>query len=154
MSRVSRDLEGNRPTIDQHTIAVVAAIPSTHLREPTGSIAGSIERQVKRQNQQIDAAIQELRPLRPDPLIATETSSMIFGMTNPAISSLPSLDITLPTEWQGNLLFSDVKLLHKIPFKSQNEIISYVDRYSSDRNLLGAGDVVAYAKELIDGYYS
>ena len=46
LSRASRDSNGNRPTI-----VVVAATPSTHSREPTGSIAGSIERQVERQNQ-------------------------------------------------------------------------------------------------------
>ena len=56
----------------------------------------------------------------------------------------------LPTE----LLPSDVKLLHKIPIKSQNEIILYVDQYSSNQNLLGTGDVIVYAKELIDGFYS
>ena len=45
--RFSRDPEGNRPTIDRHTIVVVAATLSTHLQEPTNSIAGSIERQVE-----------------------------------------------------------------------------------------------------------
>ena len=86
---------------------------------------------------------------------------MISGMKNLAmspssssvLSSFPSLDITVPTEWQGNLLLSDVKLLHKIPIKRQNEIISYVDQYSSNQNLSEAGDIVAYAKELIDKYY-
>ena len=100
--RASRDPDGNLATI-----AVVAATPSTHSREPTGSIVETIERQVERQNQQIDAAIQELGPNRPDPLIATESFSIISGITNPAmspsftsiISSLPSLDLTVPTEW-------------------------------------------------------
>ena len=72
----------------------------------TASIAGLIERQVERQNQQIDAVIQELCPLRSDPLIVTESSSIISSVTNPAmpptsssvLSSLPSLDITVPTE--------------------------------------------------------
>ena len=87
---------------------------------------------------------------------------MISGMTNPAMqppspslqSSLLSLDLTLLTEWQGNLLPSDVKLLYKIPAKNQDEIISYVDQYCSNQNLSGAGDIIAYAKELIDEYYS
>ena len=73
LSRASRDPDGNRATI-----AVGSATPSTHSKEPTGSIAGTIERQVDRQHQQIDAAFQELCPLRPDPLIATESSSMIL----------------------------------------------------------------------------
>ena len=63
---------------------------------------------------------------------------------------LPSLDITLYTEWQGNLLPSDMKLLHKISIKNQDEIISCVDPYSSNQNVLGAEEVVANAKELID----
>ena len=87
---------------------------------------------------------------------------MISGMVNPAmlpsspslLSSLPSLDLTLPTEWQGNLLPSNIKLLHKIPIKRQNKIISYVDLYASNQNLSGAGNVVTYTKELIDEYYS
>ena len=91
-SRVSRDPKGNRPTINQPIIAVAAATPSTHSREPAGSIAGSIERQVERQNQQLDAVIQGICPSRPDPLIATETSSMILSMTNPTMQpTSPSL---------------------------------------------------------------
>ena len=79
------------------------------------------------------------------------------GMSLPSLSlpsSLPSLDLTLPTEWQGNLLPSDVKLFHKISIKNQHKIISYVDQYSSNRNVSGAGGIVAYAKELIGEYYS
>ena len=64
------------------------------------------------------------------------------------------MDLILPTEWQGNLLPLDVKLLHKINIKSQYEIISYVNRYFSNQNLSAAGDIVAYAKALIDEYYS
>ena len=82
-------------------------------------------------------------------MIATN-HSVISEMTTAGIPPpsplLPSLDITLPTEWQGNLLPSDVKLLHKIPIKYQDEIISYVDRYSNNQNVPGAEEVVAYAK--------
>ena len=160
MSRVSQDPDGNPPVIiaagasaavNRSSNLGLSTTLSTHSREPAGSIAGSIERQVKRQNQQIEAVIQEIRPSRPDPLIATELSSIISGMTTPDMpppspslhSSLPCLDLTLPTEWQGNLLLLDVELLHKIPIKYQDEIISYVDRFSSDQNLSGAGEVVA-----------
>ena len=131
MSRVSQDPEGIRPIIAAAATAATAVnrpsnirlstTPFTNSRGPAGSIIGSIERQVKRQNQQIDAVIQEIRPSRPDPLIATEIYSIVSGMTNPTmpppspslLSFLPSLDFTLLTEWQGNLLPSDVKLLHK-----------------------------------------
>ena len=47
-----------------------------------------------------------------------------------------------------------MKLLHTIPIKNQDEITSYVDQYSSNRNVSGAGDITAYTKELIDEYYS
>ena len=46
-----------------------------------------------------------------------------------------------------------MKLFCKIPIKYQDEIISYVDQYSSNQNVSGAGEVVAYATELIDEYY-
>ena len=151
-SSVSQEPEGIPPTIvTADAIAVnissnigLSTTPSTNSREPAGSITGLTERQVKRQNQRIDAVIQEICPSRPDPLITKELSSVIFGMTTPGMpppslslpSSLPSLDLTLPTEWQGNLLPSDVKLLHKMPIKNQDEIISYVDQYSSNQNFL------------------
>ena len=169
MSRVSRDPEGNSPTIIAAAAAVnrssnlgLSTTPSIHYRELARSVAGSIERQVERQNQQIDAVIQDIRPNRPDPLIATKLSSVISGMTTPGmpqsspslLSSHLSLDHTLLTEWQRNLLHSDMKLLYKIPIKNQDEIIAYVDQYSSNQNVSGVGDVVAYAIELIEEYYS
>ena len=78
MSRVSQDAVRNRPIIataavNRSSNTGLSAKLSTNSREPDGSIAGSIERQVERQNQQIDAVIQEIHPSRPDPLIVTKT---------------------------------------------------------------------------------
>ena len=128
---MSRDPYGNPP---RNIVADAAAVtrsshvglsitPTIQSREPAGSIAGLIEEQVERQNQQLDAVIQEIRPHRPDPVIATD-ESIISAMTTQPSPSLPSLDMTLPSEWQGNLLPADVKRLHKIPIKYQDQIIS------------------------------
>ena len=91
------DIAANAAAVTRSSHVRFSITPTIQSREPAGSIAGSIEDQVKRQNQQLDATIQEIRPHRPDPVIATE-ESVISAMTIHSSPFLPSLDMALPTE--------------------------------------------------------
>ncbi|OEU16774.1 hypothetical protein FRACYDRAFT_239363 [Fragilariopsis cylindrus CCMP1102] len=149
----NQDAEPTSPSAPVNTNLRFPQSRSVLSIDPDGSTSGltSLGRVVAIQERQLDSCI---RDLRPDPSISI--TSEVSGITNVDrhSSSSPSADISLPTEWQGDLHPKTIKLLNKIPRAKQEEIICYVNRYSRSKHISNVAEVTSYAVDMIDMYYS
>ena len=149
----NQDAEPTSPSAPVNTNLRFTQSRSVLSIDPDGSTSGltSLGRVVAIQERQLDSCI---RDLRPDPSISI--TSEVSGITNVDrhSSSSPSADISLPTEWQGDLHPKTIKLLNKIPRAKQEEIICYVNRYSRSKHISNVAEVTSYAVDMIDMYYS
>ena len=108
--------------IDLDPVKKAKSSSSIKSRDPDGSVAGTIQRQVAEQDEKLNSVIHSLRP---DP-INEENNSLISGMTNAPLANI-SDNISLPIEWLGYLHPTYIKQLNKIPIPIRDELISSVD---------------------------